>query len=142
MRIYNYSTAIVMVMLCFWSNSIFSQRTFSSREELNQYIFQNSDLENITDGYLLDFNHDITPALRDSFFLGIENTVQLDQILSYFKLMEDSDVSDEFEMDSVLFPVMDRIYANNGISPVAIPLFICDVRFNHLNTATYQEFLN
>jgi hypothetical protein len=124
------------------SKKSWSQEAFESRKDLNNYIFQNSDLESVTDGYFLEFNQDFTPELQDSFFNVIENEVGLEQLLSYFKIMEDADVSGDFEMDSTLFPIMDRLYANNGISPIAIPLFICDVRFDHLNESSYNEFSN
>lgn len=142
MRLYKFITAIVLIGICFVSKESISQEAFASREELNDYIFQNSDLENITNGYLLELNPDFTPVLQDSFFSDIENEVGLEQILSYFKIMEDADVSGDFEMDSTLFPIMDRFYANNGISPIAIPLFICDIQFEHLNEVTYNEFTN
>jgi hypothetical protein len=142
MRFYKCITAIVLIGVCLMSKTIFSQETFESRKELNNYIFQNSDLENVTDGYFLEFNQDFTPELQDSFFSDIENEVRREQLLAYLKIMEDADVSGDFEMDSVLFPIMDRFYANNGVSPIAIPLFICDVRFDHLNESSYNEFSN
>jgi hypothetical protein len=109
---------------------------------LNDYIFQNSDLESITDGYFLELHPDFTPELQDSFFTDIEKEVRREQVLAYFKIMEDADVSGDFEMDSLLFPIMDRFYANNGISPIAIPLLICDVQFDCLNQSTYNAFSN
>lgn len=142
MRFHKYITAVVLMGVYLMSSYTISQETFTSREGLNNYIFQNSDLESITDGYFLEFNPDFTPELQDSFFKAIESEVELGKILSSFKIMEDADVTSGFEMDSILFPIMDRLYANNGISPIAIPLFICDIKFNYLNSETYNEFSN
>jgi outer membrane receptor protein involved in Fe transport len=93
MRFYNFITAIVLIGICFVSEESISQETFASREELNDYIFQNSDLESITDGYFLELNPDFTPELQDSFFTDIENEVRQEQLLAYLKIMEDADVS-------------------------------------------------
>lgn len=143
MKYYKCIKAIVLlVIICFTNKKSIGQETFAFREELNAYIFQNSDLASITDGYLLEFNPDFTPVLQDSFFKAIESEVELGKILSSFKIMEDADVTSGFEMDSILFPIMDRLYANNGISPIVIPLFICDIKFHHLNAETYNDFSN
>ncbi|MGM0479771.1 MAG: T9SS type A sorting domain-containing protein [Bacteroidota bacterium] len=142
MRLYKFITATVLMGICLMSNNSISQETFASREELNGYIYENSDLESLTNGYLLELDPDFTPELQDSFFGAIENEVELNELLSYFKIMENADVSGDFEMDSTLFPVMDRLYANNGINPIAIPLFVCDIQFEHLDDVAYNEFIN
>src|SRR5690554_6295055 len=115
---------------------------FNSRQDLNKYIFQNSELDKITKGFFLDYIPEFEPEFKDDFFSEIEKEVRLEQLLAYLKIMEDTDVSNTFEIDSILFPIMDRFYANNSISPIAIPLFICDVQFHHLKEGTYNKFSN
>ncbi|RFC53640.1 T9SS type A sorting domain-containing protein [Brumimicrobium aurantiacum] len=133
---------LLISLLLFISFNAYSQQTFGSREELNTYIFQDSDFEGVTDGFFLELNEDFKPELQDSFFTSIQSEVDINKILGYLKVMEQSNVSNDFEIDSLLFPVMDQLYANDGVNPVRLPLLICDIKFNHLNENRYNEFSN
>lgn len=136
----------LLLLVCFNGESLGqdamkpTEKDFKSKQELNNYIFQNSELDKITKGYFLDYIPDFERSDMSSFFGEIQREVKLEQLLAYLKIMEDTDVSNTFEIDSLLFPIMDRLYANNSISPIAIPLFICDVQFHHLNEETYSRF--
>src|SRR5690606_8867929 len=101
---------------------------FGSQRELNKYIFQKSDLRRLTSGYFLNYLPDFAPETKDSLFKVFNpystQKVTVDKLLSYTQIMEETDVSERFKMDSLLFPAMDELFSNNGWNKTRIPLFI------------------
>ena len=126
------------------STPILAQEEFHSKKELNDYIFQNSNLEDVTNGYFLNyFGEDLTPNRIDSMFLFFDTTeVAAGVTLSAFQLLEKSDVTSQLEIDSVLFPEFKKQYANNGQNKMELPLFLFDCDFSYLNEQTFNQFLN
>jgi hypothetical protein len=120
-----------------FTQEVIINKTFPSSKELNQFAFSNSDLASITKGHLIDFEDEWTSVEIDSFFysMNLHNSSNVDGLLSMFNLLERTDIQFQFEKDSLLFPVMDHLYSNNGNEPVNVPLFIIDVDFSHLKTS-------
>lgn len=121
-----------------------AQMVFNSDQELNTYIFQNSNLNTLTNGYLLDFENEWDWNSRDSLWIAIQNgqNLSIGHLLTVLNLLERTDVNFQFEKDSLLFPVMDHYYANNGHNAFRVPLFICDIKFDQLKQDTYNNFSN
>jgi hypothetical protein len=131
-------------IIVLFSNLSIAQMVFNSDQELNTYIFQNSNLNTLTNGYLLDFENEWDWNSRDSLWIAIQNgqNLSIGHLLTVLNLLERTDVNFQFEKDSLLFPVMDHYYANNGHNAFRVPLFICDIKFDQLKQDTYNNFAN
>ncbi|MCO5269901.1 MAG: T9SS type A sorting domain-containing protein [Brumimicrobium sp.] len=118
------------------------QDAFESIQDMNRYIFQNSDLNRLTKGYFLDYNSNLSPSLKDSLFeiYNIERRMDADKLLAFLNLIEKSDINFNFSMDSILFPILDNYFANHLSNLVRIPLFIIDMELDYLNEDTYFQF--
>jgi len=113
---------------------------FNSRQDLNKYIFQNSELDKITKGFFLDYIPEFEPEAKKLFFERIQNEkLNREVVLSFLQTIEASDISRNFRMDTLLFPVMNEFFSNNGTNKLRIPIIIGDIDFSYVNDETYNE---
>lgn len=126
------------------SNVLYSQLTFKSLIELNEYAFQNTDLNELTNGYFLDNINNFEPSKKDSVFQSFkdESEVTTHKLFSFLNLLEVTDVSQSFISDSLVFPTFDDLIANDGQRQINIPLLIVDVDVNYLSESAYNQFQN
>lgn len=131
---------IFIFSVLFYSWGISQDRpTFSNEREANNYAFSNSNLSELTTGYLLDYLNDDNHNELIDFWANQKNNAynSTTDILTVLKLMEKCDVktTDGFNVDSVLFPVLDSYYAVSPDGDMDLPLFVIDMEFSELKQA-------
>lgn len=133
---------LILITLCSYS---YSQLTFKSLQELNEYAYQNSELGELTNGYFLDFINDFRPSRKDSMMQYINETrrnVTSENIYSFLDLLQVADVSQDFKSDSLIYPIYNDLMSNDGHRQINIPLFIGDVEVDFLTENAYNQFQN
>lgn len=136
----------IFILLSFLhiNNASYTQLTFKSLNELNNYAFQNSNLNGLTKGYFLDFINNFDPNIKDSVFDSFkdEENVTTQKLFSFLNLLEVSDINQYFKSDSLIFPVFDDVVANDGQRQINVPLLIADIDLNYLSETVYNELQN
>jgi hypothetical protein len=135
---------IALLLFIILNSFSYSQLTFKSLKELNEYAFQNSDLHELTEGYFLDYINNFEPFRKDSVFHSFNNEklVSTQKLFSFLNLLEATDVNLSFKSDSLTFPIFDDLVANDGQRQINIPLLIADIDINYLPESTFNQFQN
>lgn len=140
MRLFKFLILLSFIVL---SNLANGQLIFKSLKELNEYAFQSSNLNELTEGYFLDYINNFDPSKKDSVILSFnEEEVTTNKLFSLLNLLEMTDVSQSFESDSLIFPTFNDLVANDGQRQINIPLFIGDIDVNYLSESAYYQFQN
>ncbi len=130
----------LLLLVFIQGEALCQERAFQSRKEMNKYIFQNTNLRKLTKGYFLDFVPNFTPESKLEFFKKMENKGNNKSILlSFLDMIESTDITQQYEMDSLLFPIMDEYYSNYGSNKLNIPLIIGDIDFSFVNENAFHE---
>jgi len=126
-------TLLCLVFLFILNNSI-AQKEFSSERELNNYAYSNTNLKDLTNGYLLDWEINYEVKDWEIFYNRQKDrtNTNLNHVFNMFGLLEKIDIHNKFEMDSILFPIMYNMYANDGYSAQNLPLYIFDMEVTKL----------
>lgn len=122
-----------------------TQKTFNSQRDLNKYIYNNSDLHQLTKGYFLDYLPDAIPELKDSlinnFNPNIKQFATVDKILEYLRIVEETDINGAYNSELLFNQSMDAVYSNNGWNTTKVPLFIGSIDFSYLNHETTASLM-
>lgn len=128
------------LLLCFGAifsiNQATAQKELDSERDLNNYAYSNTNLQNVTNGYVLDWEINYDKEDWEFFYSRQKNNSKsnLKCIFNLFGLLEKIDINNQFETDSILFPVMTNYFANDGYSPQYVPLFIFDMEVSKLKS--------
>lgn len=136
MRIYFVFQCLLIGLI---ANISLAQNTFNSERELSEYVFSQTDLTQLTTEYFLNFpvmvNDSSINYFRERSMPNSENSAN--DLLVGLSLLENADYRtvNRFNMDSVLFPVMDNYYSVAPQEEMRIPLFILANQFASLTHA-------
>lgn len=131
---------LLLLLLVFVTIGAWGQKDFNSIKDMNKYIFQDNDLEKLTKGYFLDYIPSFMPDEKRKLFEQMNNgEMNKELLLSFLQIIETTDITQQFNIDSLLFPVMDEYYANSGSNTMRIPLIIGDIDFSYVNDQVFND---
>lgn len=116
---------------------------FKSEKEMANYAFQNTNF----DAYNIRFFKDRMFEYNDSVFEFYTSQTPNKEVHAYHafqlsKHVENWDVSETFNADSILHPVVSRFFCLDGINAFHIPIIIYDIPITELKTEIRTEFEN
>lgn len=123
--------ALLFVLIGFHGHG---QMAFESSKNFNSYRFSNSNLANLTTGHLLDMEEEWTSAQIDSFeTVCLNDTTDWDKLSRYLTALERTDVTYNFEKDSLIYPHFDEYEKIEYDADLNIPIIISKFEVSRLN---------
>ncbi|MBI2259631.1 MAG: T9SS type A sorting domain-containing protein [Flavobacteriia bacterium] len=116
---------------------------FKTDKELTRYIYSNSNLNEITTGYFLDYISDFNDSTISNYLST--NTFINSNGEDYYhiaRIIENSDINENFKTDSVLFPIYTNFYSTNYKNDLNVPIMAFDLIMNQLNNEKRNELNN
>jgi hypothetical protein len=113
-----------------------AQMSFDSERELNNYAWSNSNLSEVTTGFLTDFvpDEDQNSTYDHIFNDKNQQLSSADQVVSAMNYLERTDIKplNGFDKDDYLKPITDSYFALQENENMNVPLFILDYSFSEL----------
>lgn len=114
---------------------------FNSEKQMANYAYQNTDFTDLNIHFFKDRMFDYNDSIFNYFTSNpIDKIVFADKAIQLTKHVENWDITEQFNADSKLYPVISSFYSLTGSNAFKIPIMIYDLNVHSLKQSVREQF--
>ncbi len=112
---------------------------FQNEREMMEFAFQNTDLQNLTDGLFLNYWRDASHVLSVLDTLANIQPIDEDGIYQFADICDRMDINGSMNKSDLMFPLFDHILTLDYERKMKLPIYAFDVRIHSLNSSAFNQ---